>query len=227
MIIVGGSGGIGSEIIEILKPKYKILSTYNKTKPTINHENVEFIQLNLESNHSIQKFCNKVLSHTAQKLVYLNLATVTYDNLFVKTTAEEWRSAININIMSNIVILKQIIPKMMAADWGRIILTTSIVADAGQVGAIIYSTTKHSLIGFSSTLAKEYGRFGITSNILKLGFFNRGLINKFNEKEIKSLRKRIPSKSLGNASHITESIEYLIKNEYASASIMTIDGAFH
>ena len=70
---------------------------------------------------------------------------------------------------------------MINQKWGRIIHFSSIVGNQGAKGAGIYAASKSALVGYSKTLSKEYGRFGITSNIIELGYFEKGIIETFNQ----------------------------------------------
>ena len=48
----------------------------------------------------------------------------------------------------------------------------SIVASTGYSGFSVYGATKASLIGFTKSLAREFGRLGITVNAVAPGFMD-------------------------------------------------------
>ena len=76
----------------------------------------------------------------------------------------------------------------------------------------------------SKVLANEYARFGITSNVLILGYFNTGLINDLNKESYEKIIKSIPSKNLGEPTNIVNAVNFIIKSEYVNGATINIDG---
>ena len=76
----------------------------------------------------------------------------------------------------------------------------------------------------SAVLSKEYAKFNITSNILVLGTFNTGLFNELPDKQKSSILSKIPSKKFGSISDIFNAINFIIKSDYVTSSIINIDG---
>ena len=74
------------------------------------------------------------------------------------------------------------------------------------------------------SMAKEYARFGISSNVLSLGYFDSGLYRKLDESLKKEFINGVPSKKLGTSEDIYHAINYLILSSYTNGSIVTIDG---
>ena len=78
--------------------------------------------------------------------------------------------------------------------------------------------------GLSASLATEYGKFNITSNILSLGYFKSNLWQAIPNKIKKERLKDIPSRKLGSIKNISNAIEFIINSEYVNKSIIKIDG---
>ena len=105
-----------------------------------------------------------------------------------------------------------------------IIHISSKGGQVGDKGLGAYSTVKYGIIGFSRVIAKEYGRFNITSNTLTLGSFKSGMFRDLSDKKTKELIKNITSKTLGTIDNIVNAIEYLKISEFVNGSEITIDG---
>ena len=73
-------------------------------------------------------------------------------------------------------------------------------------------------------MSKEYGRFGITSNILELGYFENGLINTFNEEKINQIITQTSSKRLGIVDDIIAAIEFIEKSNFYNGEILKLNG---
>ena len=113
---------------------------------------------------------------------------------------------------------------MINNKWGRIIHISSEKALRGTVGSSIYSSSKSALAGLSRGIAKEYARFGITSNIINLGYFDSGLLRKLPKKTKERFVDSIPTKKLGSPKNITSCIKFLIESDFTNGSSITIDG---
>ena len=115
---------------------------------------------------------------------------------------------------------------MISEKWGRIIHISSIVGNNGTNGTIAYSTSKTGLVGMSRVLSKEYGRFGITSNVLIPGYLNTGLISSLSKEAKSKILKKIPSNKFGDPVNIVNAVEFLIKSDYVNGASINIDGGY-
>ena len=131
---------------------------------------------------------------------------------------------IEINLVSNFMICKFILKKMIFANWGRIIFLSSTGAKRGEIGTSGYSASKTGLIGLSKVISKEYGLYNITSNILELGAFDVGMYKKLANTEKLKIKEKIPNKKLGNIDEIFQTIKLLIKSKFINGSVLKIDG---
>ena len=130
----------------------------------------------------------------------------------------------NCNLRADFILTRSLLSTMVNDKWGRIIHLSSTASVIGVPGTIAYSTSKAGLIGMSKVISKEYGRLGITSNVLMLGYFNTGLFDTLSEEHKKDIIKSIPIKRLGEPNNIVNGIEYLIKSDFVNGSILNIDG---
>mgnify|MGYP006093061757 FL=1 len=223
IILTGSTGGIGSEVLKELSLIDSVFAIYNSTKPNnenLKLNNVEFYKLDVTSEQEIFKFID-LNKNRFKNLTLINLAGVSSDGLLINFNQDDWEKVFKINITSNFLLSKYLIPFMIKDKWGRIIHFSSIASGQG-VGA--YSSSKEAINGLSKSISKEYGRFNITSNILKLGAFDIGMLNKLSTKEKKSFTDAIPNKTLGAADNIVNAIIFIIKSNFLNGSSITIDG---
>ena len=103
--------------------------------------------------------------------VVVNCAGINRANLVVSMSDEEWHSVLATNLHGPFYVIRQFLPTMLSARFGRIINVSSI-QHSGAAGQANYAASKAGLHGLTSTLAKEYGRKGITANVVVPGFFD-------------------------------------------------------
>lgn len=87
---------------------------------------------------------------------------------FWETAPEEWDRYFHTNLRGVMNCCHAAIPGMIALGGGRIV---TIVSDAGRVGEArlaAYAAAKAGAAGFVRSIAKEAGRYGITSNAISL-----------------------------------------------------------
>ena len=204
----------------------EIYGLYSKNKISINHKNVKLNQINIESETEIKEYISSIRNNL-KNIVLVNFAACSIDGLSSKYTSKDWDTSFNINVKSNFLFSKYLSPIMIANKWGRIINISSVRSQNGAVGASAYASSKSALIGFNRSIAKEYARFGITSNILNLGYFDSGLFKKFSPERKSKYLSEVASKKLGSSNDIFNAIHFLISSDYTNGSVITIDGCMN
>ena len=222
ILIFGSSGGIGQEISKLLKKKYRVVCFYNKNKISNKNKTISK-KLNFLSKKEIKNI-SKVVKFKNYRTVILNFASVKIDKLSLYITEKEYKKSMEVNVNAFLKIINEIIPYMMKNNWGRIINISSTGGISGDKGTILYSMSKNAAISMMKVMSKEYGKFNITFNTLKLGNFNYGLFEKFDEDFKKKLLDKVPSKKTGNIKNILYAIDFLIKTDYINGSSINIDG---
>ena len=224
IILTGASGGIGHAILSFLSKLDKVIAiSHSKAINVDELDGVEPYQVDLTSEIEVNEFVSKIKSKLS-KVVLIHAAAISLDNLAIKFDTEDWNQSMSLNLNSNFFLTRALLATMISDDWGRIIHVSSIAGMKGVPGTIAYSTAKTGLLGMSKVLANEYARFGVTSNVLILGYFNTGLIDTLSEKSRQKILESIPSKKLGDASNIINAVDFLIKSEYVNGSTINIDG---
>lgn len=223
IVVVGASSSIAESVLEQLLEMDSVIATYFQTEIAYTSPRLIKKKLDLTDIIAVKAFADLV-SKNYQNLTFINFASLSINKLFLTMQQEDWDIMHKVNVMSSVYILESILKTMIADRWGRVILVSSYVAEHGAVGAAGYATTKSSLLGLSRSLSQEYGRYGINSNILQLGYMNSGLIENVPEHKKKELLSRIPQRKFGSPDQVVNAIKYLLKADYVNGSILKIDG---
>jgi NAD(P)-dependent dehydrogenase (short-subunit alcohol dehydrogenase family) len=224
ILVTGASGGIGRSIVPHLASFDAVMGLYNQTVPAAaSSDRVSFEPLDLTASSSVAEFVRRNRSRLTRLTVVLLAARKT-DGLLVEFDEAAWDSTLATNVTSSFLLLKHLLPLMMAERWGRIVHVSSVAALRGAAGATAYGTSKAAVHGLSRGLAKEYGRFNITSNVLELGYFDVGLIDALPAETRQKLINEIPSRALGRPANIVHAVEFLMKAEFVNGTVIGIDG---
>ena len=222
ILITGASGGIGYELFKKLSIKNDVIAISNNKKLENNEKGI-CLNINLLNHKEIDQLISKY-QVKLDEITILNLAVKSFDGLLANYPIEKVRETFELNFFSNLYLVQAILPIMINQKWGRIIHFSSIVGNQGAVGAGIYAASKSALTGYNKTLSKEYGRFGITSNIIELGYFERGLIENFNQEKIKDIISSTSSRRLGVIDDIIHAIEFIQKSDFYNGEILKLNG---
>ena len=221
------SGGSSSIFQELLKNRYfdkeKIIATYNSSQKLIKKSNINYIKLNLSNKVNLQKQIKTIRKYN--KIIYLNFASKKTNKTFLNITDDDFIKDFKINTLSYFNISRQLIPIMIKNNWGRIINVSSTGGEKGDVGTTTYTSTKLASNGITNIISKEFGRFSITANTIKLGNFNTGMFLTL-DPTIKKILKEIPLRKTGKVSNIYKAINYLISSEYTNNAILNVDGGY-
>jgi 3-oxoacyl-[acyl-carrier protein] reductase len=117
---------------------------------------------------------------------------------------------IRLNTVSPILLTKYVVRAMMAARSGRIVNVSSVVAATGYSGLSVYSATKASLVGFTRSLAREVGEFGITVNAVAPGFIDTAMTHELSESQRERIARRSALKRMADAEDVARSVEFLL-----------------
>lgn len=79
---------------------------------------------------------------------------------------EEWDRAWRVNVMAHVWAARALLPEMVERGDGYLLSTASAAGVLTQVGALVYSVTKHAAVAVAEWLAITYGDAGIKVSCL-------------------------------------------------------------
>ena len=181
--ITGGSRGLGEAIVlQAVREGHDVAFTYlesekraadvvTKAKAIRPDASCRAYQLDVRSSAAVDQIGESVLEDFGTVDAVVANAGVNLNNLVVSMSDDEWDTVIQTNLTGSFYVCRQFLPAMLSKRFGRIILISSL-GHSGVSGQANYCASKAGLHGLCSTLAKEYGRKGITANVVVPGFFD-------------------------------------------------------
>jgi 3-oxoacyl-[acyl-carrier protein] reductase len=89
---------------------------------------------------------------------------------FSETTADDWRRAIDLNLMSTVHFAHLVLPHMAARGSGRFLAITSVSVKQPIDGLVLSNSVRAAVVGLTKTLANEYGPRGVLVHSLCPGY---------------------------------------------------------
>lgn len=176
--ITGGSRGIGKSIAETFAEQGAKVAVIDINEDALQHIQSEFqekgydilaLKANVVSFEEVEAAMEQVVEQFGSLDILVNNAGIIRDNLLFKMTDHDWDQVIDVHLKGAFNTSRIAQKYMVQQKYGRIIniSSTSALGNAGQAN---YATVKAGLQGFTKTLAKEIGKFGITTNAVAPGF---------------------------------------------------------
>ncbi len=158
--------------------------------------------------------------------ILINNAGITMDNLLLRMTEEMWDKVININLKSCFNTVKASSRTLMKQRSGSIINITSVVGLRGNAGQANYAASKAGIIGFTKSIALEFGSRGIRSNAIAPGFIETEMTDVLDEATVQSWRDAIPLKRGGQPNDVAHCAVFLGSDlsGYITGQVLQVDG---
>lgn len=151
---------------------------------------------------------------------------------FLKTSPDEWRKLIDINLVGALHMHHAVLPDMIGQGHGRIINIASDAARVGSSGEAVYAACKAGLVGFSKTIAREHARHNITVNVVCPGPTDTALLATVTdgagdpEKLREAFRRAIPLGRLGSPADLPGAILFFAGDDaaFVTGQVLSVSG---
>ncbi len=139
-------------------------------------------------------------------------------------TPDLWQDVLNVNLTSAFLYVQCVLPEMMAANYGRIVMIGSIGARArpGFAGSA-YVVSKAGLGGLARSIATEYASYGITANTVAPGNIATEMTGGQESLQNIAASMNIPAGRIGVPDDLSGLIAFLCTEEASFINGATID----
>ncbi|KHF38668.1 elongation factor P 5-aminopentanone reductase [Halalkalibacter okhensis] len=238
ILITGASGGIGAQIArELASPGCSLFLHYNQNETSVQRiaaeceelgAVVQLIHADLSKDDGDECLLANIPKDIAFHTVVHN-AGLSHFGLFSDVKNEEISEMLNIHLVNPIKITRSLLPNMIQARQGKIIVISSIWGVTGASCEVIYSAAKGGINSFVKGLAKEVAPSHIQVNAIAPGAIETEMLKKEGIEHLEELKEDIPAHTFGKPADVAYAVSFLSSNksDYINGQIISINGAWY
>ena len=235
-LVTGGATGIGAATVrDLAKDGIAVAFQYassvddaKKLEAELVAKNlkVKSFQADLSKSDGARKLVNDVQNEFGQIDILVNNAGVMTDASIIDMSEDLWDEAIEVNLNAAFRLVKYCAPHMVKNKWGRVINISSQVALTGSANHAHYSAAKAGLLGFTYSAAKEYGKLGITVNVVLPGRIETKMIAERSKGRLEEWLSQTPLNRLGSPEEVSGTIAFLASERasYITGAAINVNG---
>ena len=169
---------------------------------------------------------NEILKDFERIDILVNNAGITRDTLLMRMSEEQWDMVIKINLKSAFNLTKAVQRIMLKQRSGSIINMSSVVGVKGNAGQANYAASKAGMIGFTKSVALEFGSRNIRCNAIAPGFIETEMTAVLDEDVVKKWVEAIPLRRSGSPEDVANCAVFLGSDlsSYMTGQVFQVDG---
>lgn len=171
----------------------------------------------------------EILKNFTRVDILVNNAGITRDNILAGLSVADIDDVIDVDLKGAIFMTRAFIRSFAKQRSGSIINISSVVGLMGNRGQANYAAAKAGLIGFTKTMAKEYGRRNIRCNAVAPGYITTSMTEALTDAQREELLAALPLGRLGTPEDVADTVLFLAgeQSRYITGEVIKVDGGMY
>ena len=238
-IVTGGSRGIGrATCIALARAGAHVVVNFRANEDAAKETvrlveegggKAEILGFDVANADAVDAAVKEVATKHGRIDILVNNAGISIDQLLLRVSEKDLEMTWATNVNGAVFCAKACIRPMMKQRSGRIINLSSVVAESGNAGQVVYASSKAALLGLTRTLAREYASRGITVNAVAPGFIETEMTADLAEAAKQDIIDQTPLGRIGRPEEVAAAVVFLASEEasYITGQVLRVNGGMH
>lgn len=236
VLITGGSSGLGRSLVcTFAREGASVAFNYSR-----NEQGAKDTEAAVQQYASrVRSFKGSVLDSEATRSMLQTLASdwggidILVNNAGISQMLpvalleeENWDELMDINVKGTYLVTRSVLKGMIRRRSGRVLNIGSLAGMRMIEAPVHYAASKAAIKGFTESLAKEVGRYGITVNSLAPGLLEGGVGANLPDYRLRDYLHHCALGRLGKFSEIADLCAFMVsdQNTYMTGFTLVVDG---
>lgn len=240
-MITGGASGIGAATVELfLEAGAKVVAVdiqgdrlKSLTEQLSAHSgNLAVVEADLTTAEGVEGAVQAASAPFGTITALVNVAGRNSGTVGLQNhTDQEWQFTFAINVDAPFRLAKALIPGMLEAGGGSIIIVSSALGLVAGGAGTAYTASKHAAVGLTKELAAEFGPQGVRINGIAPGLVETPMHDSLTEQSKEGFAAAAAATAIGRMGRpreVAEAIAFFSSDaaSFAHGSIVAIDGGY-